>query len=202
MKKNSFFLFLLFSKIIIACECPPIKPVSKEICSKYDIIFSGKVDSVSVCGAPGASSVYFTINELYKGEVQQHIKINFDCSSPCMMSFSKDEEWLMYSAYKRFDLITVNLCSHSRKFFNDASQDYYQVEAQQTFEQEKQFLKTTLGVHSYAQTNEIEQQQADLKSRNEQPSGIYKLVLLLISFGTMAIVYFVTRNKNRNKNDK
>jgi hypothetical protein len=33
-------------------------------------------------------------------------------------------------------------------------------------------------------------------ARNEQPSGINKLILLAISFIVMAIVYYVTRKKN------
>jgi hypothetical protein len=200
MKKNILFLFILFSKIILACECPTITPVSKELCNNYDVIFFGKVDSVSLCDVVSGATAYFTINELYKGAVQQKLKINFDCSSSCMMSFSKDEEWLIYATYQQFDVLNVILCSHSRKYFNEASQDYYQVQAQRTFEQEKQFLETTLGTQRYPQTNEINQQNGDIP-HNEQPGGIYKLGLLLISFATMAIVYFVTRNKNR-KNDK
>lgn len=198
MKKNILFLFLLFSKIIVACECPSIKAVSKEVCSNYDVVFSGKVDSISVCAVQGTASVYFTINELFKGAVQQHVKIKFDCSSSCMMSFSENEEWLIYASYQQFDVLNVILCGHSRKFFNDASQDYYQVQAQRTFDQEKQFLKLTLGTHQYSQTDEMNQQQKGSSLYNEQPSGIYKLGLLLISFATMAIVYFVTRNKNKN----
>ena len=197
MKKNILFLFLLFSKIIIACECPPVKPVSNEIFYNYDVIFSGKIDSVSLCGVQGIAKVYFTISNLYKGSVQQKVKVNFDCLSSCMMSFSKDEEWLMYLTYSRFDIMTVKLCGHSRKFFIDASQDYYQIAAQRTFEQEKEFLRTTLGIQPFAQMDGRDQQLEDFKSSNEQPSGIYKLGLLFISFTAMAIVYFVTRNKKK-----
>ena len=199
MKKNILFLFFLISKITIACECPPLKPVSEEICKNYDVIFSGKVDSVSACSTQGKSAAYFSVSELYKGSADQYVKVDFDCSSACMMSFSKGEEWIMYTTFQRFDLLVVNLCSHSRKFFTDASQDYYQLNAQRTFEAEKQFLKITLGIHSFTQKNELSQQE-EIKSRNEQPSGVNKLWLLLISFTVMAIVYFVSRKKN--KNDK
>jgi len=201
MKKNILFLFFLFPELIFACECPPIKPSSEEIFKNYDAIFMGKVDSVSACSSHGTSTAYFFINELYKGSVQQHLKVTFDCSSDCMMSFSKDEEWIMYATFQRFDLLVVNLCSHSRKLFTDASQDYYQIAAQRTFEEEKQFLKSALGIHSFAQNDIQSQQQTDIKSDNEQPSGINKLWLLLISFATMAIVYFITRNKKK-KDDK
>ncbi len=151
-----------------------------------------------MCRVKGNAIAYFTINELYKGTVQQNVEINFDCSSSCMMSFSKDEEWLIYANFQKFDVINVILCGHSRKFFSNTAQDFYQVASQRTFDQEKQFLKTTLGVLHFAQTNEGNNQQTDIILRNEQPSGINKLGLLLISFAVMAIVYFVTRNKNKN----
>ena len=196
MKKKIAILLFLISKAIIACECPELKPVSKELTANYDVIFFGKVDSVAYCSTQGKSFVYFTIDELYKGTTLQHIKIDFDCSSACLMSFAKDEQWLMYTTYKKFDLLTVNLCSHSRKYFNDATQDFYQIAAQRSFEEEKQFLKTTLGIQSYSQKNDLAEQEAQMQ-RNEQPNGMNKLILLLISFITMAIVYFVTRNKNK-----
>ena len=197
MKNSYLFLFILFSHVAFACDCPPINPVSKDICNTYDIIFSGKVDSVSNCNVQGFATAYFTIDELYKGSVQQNIKINFDCSSSCMMSFVKDEKWLIYSSFQKFDVLNVVLCGYSRKFFNEAAQDFYQVQAQRTFDEEIFFLKATLGIQQYSQTDEINQQQSDSNPRNEQPSGFYKLGLLLISFATMVIVYFVTRNKKQ-----
>lgn len=197
MLKNIFFFFFLLSKMAFSCECPPITPISKEECKKYDVIFEGKVDSVSFCNEKGISTAYFFINELYEGNVLPHQKVDFDCSSACMMSFSAGEVWLMYTTYSRFDMLTVNLCGHSRKFFSDASQDHYQIAAERNFGQEKRFLQTILGKHSFAQTNEHSEQDVDLKSRNEQPSSSGKLWLLLISFATMIIVYFVTRKINK-----
>ncbi|MES2138977.1 MAG: hypothetical protein V4511_04675 [Bacteroidota bacterium] len=199
MKKYIPFLFFLLSKMTFACECQPINPISKDLFKNYDAIFTGRVDSVSACLEDGKSTAYFFINELYKGNLKQHLEVVFDCSSECLMSFSKDDEWLMYTTYSRFDMLVVNLCGHSRKFFKDASQDYYQMAAERSFEEEKQFLKSSLGVHSFVQNDELSQQQNI--SRNEQPSGINKLWLLLISCATMVIVYLVTRNKNK-KNDK
>src|SRR5438105_5526375 len=118
MKKNIIFIFLFLSKISLSCQCPPLQPISKEVCANYNVIFFGKVDSVKKCGTDGISTAYFTINELYKGEVEQHVKIDFDCASDCMMNFSKDDEWIIYASYQRFDLMTVNMCEHSRKFFS------------------------------------------------------------------------------------
>ena len=77
----------------------------------------------------------------------------------------------------------------------DGSQDFYFVSSQRTFEQEQQFLNQSLGVQSFAQNNKLNEDQADLKPRNEQPTGWGKLWLLMISFSTMAVVYFFSRKK-------
>ncbi|MES2590452.1 MAG: hypothetical protein V4608_01120 [Bacteroidota bacterium] len=197
MKKGIIISLLLFSKVLCACECPTFNPISKETCTHYDVIFSGRVDSVSICNS-GISIAYFTINQLYKGAAEQHVKINFDCSSACLMSFQTRQEWLMYTTYKKFDLLVVDMCGHSRKFFNESSEDIYQLNSQRTFEEEKDFLKTTLGLQPFAKNNELVQQPGAMEPRNEQPSGSSKLILLFISFAVMAIVYFITRKKNKN----
>lgn len=196
MKKILF--LLLFSKTLFACECPTLQPISKELSSAYNVIFFGKVDSVSSANEKGTSTAYFTINELYKGNVQQHIEVNFDATSECMMSFSKDEQWLMYCTYHMFDVLTVNICGHSRKLFQDATEDFYQLAAQRTFEEEKLLLQTSLTIQPFAQNNEMNQQQMDFRPHNDQPSGTNKLLLLLVSFAAMLIVYFITRKKIKN----
>lgn len=163
------------------------------------MIFFGKVDSVSSANEKGISTAYFTINELYKGNVQQHVKVDFESLSECMMSFEKNEQWLMYCTYQMFDVLNVTICSHSRKLFDVANgeQDFYQLAAQRTFEEEKLFLQTILTIQPFAQNNEINQQQMDFRPHNDQPSGTNKLVLLLVSFAAMLIVYFITRKKTK-----
>lgn len=200
MKKILF--LLLFSKTLFACECPTLQPISKELSSAYNAIFFGKVDSVSSPNVKGISTAYFTINELYKGNVQQHVKVDFDAISECMMSFEKNEYWLMYCTYQMFDVLNVTICGHSRKLFSPAGaeQDFYLLAAQRTFEEEKLFLKTTLTIQPFAENNEQYQQQVDFRPHNDQPSGTNKLVLLLVSFSAMLLVYFITRKKI--KNDK
>jgi hypothetical protein len=181
MKKICFIILLIFSKVVVACECPSI--------------VYGAVDSVSEC-KEGKSIAYFTIEELYKGSVVQTLKVDFDCSSSCLMSFEKGDKWLIYATYKRFDELVVSLCSHSRKYFMDAAQDFYTVSAQHTFEEDKQFLKETFGIQSFSKMDEQVPDAIKSAARNEQPSGINKLILLAISFIVMAIVYYVTRKKN------
>jgi hypothetical protein len=196
MKKYLFFILLLRSVVLMACECPPLAPISKELASDYDIVFMGKVDSVSAA-ANGISSAYFTVEEFYKGHAGKHIIVDFDAVSACMMSFAKNEHWIIYATYQRFDVISVKLCSHSRKQVNASEQDFYATAAQRTFEQESEFLKTAFGVQPFIEKEAWNKEQQDLKPRNEQPSGMSKMVLVLISFGAMILIYILTRKKKR-----
>ncbi len=102
-------------------------------------------------------------------------------------------------SYQRFDVVLANLCDHNRKRTKAGEQDFYETTASRTFDQEKEFLKTELGTHSFIQDENWNKEQEELKPRNEQPSGTSKIVLLLVSFGVMIIIYIITRKK-KNKN--
>lgn len=190
---------LFFSTAVNACDCNSIQPISKELTKAYNVIFEGKVDSVSACNPQGMAIAYFTIEELYKGNSKQQIAVHFDCRSTCNMSFAKDEEWLIYGTYQRFDVLLAKLCEHSRKHILDKERDFYAVNAQRTFEEEKEFLKTNLGIQPFIKGESWNKDQEELKPRNEQPSGMSKIVLLIVSFGVMIIIYIITRKK-KNKN--
>ncbi|MGZ4035496.1 MAG: hypothetical protein ACXVPU_04830 [Bacteroidia bacterium] len=189
-------IFLLFiSGSVFSCECKTLQPISKELCKNYNVIFYGKVDSVGVCRPDGIATAYFTIIELYKGPVAQHVKVDFDCSSACMMSFSKDDEWLMYTTFQKFNLITANICDHNRKLFKDETEDIYQLAAHRTFGEERSFLKSNLGVQEFVKYNDLNKIHEEMGPRNEQPTGWNKILLLLISFSVMGAVYYFTRKK-------
>ena len=196
MRRFFFIIISFLSAPTFACKCDQIKPISQELVANYDVVFFGKIDSVQYANQNGLCVAYFSINDLYKGSVLQNVKVNYDCTSECMVSFEKFDEWIVYAKFKRFDLISVSICGHSRKYFKDPSQDFYFTTSLKTFDQEKQFLKKTLQLHPFAQNNKLNQVQADLKPRNEQPQGIVKLWLLFISFGVMGVVYFISRKKN------
>jgi hypothetical protein len=196
MKKYLLFILILQSAWLMACECPPLKPISKELANDYDIIFLGKVDSVSAT-TDGISSAYFTVEELYKGRAGKHLAVDFDGVSACMMSFAKNEEWIIYASYQRFDVVSVKLCSHSRKQVNASEQDFYAAAAQRTFAQEQDFLKSAFGIQPFIEKEAWNKEQQDLKPRNEQPSAMNKLWLLLISFGAMILIYILTRKKKK-----
>ena len=183
----------------MACKCRSLPPINKEEAKQYDVIFYGKVDSVGTCNEKGIAIAYFTIEELYKGSSKQKTQINFDCTSDCLMSFAKGDEWLIYGKYQRFDQISVSLCDHNRKKARAGEQDFYETALQRTFDQEKDFLKTELGTHLFLQDEKWNKEQEELKPRNEQPSGMSKIYLLLSSFGVMIIIYIITRKK-KNKN--
>jgi len=196
MKGIFFILITFFFKALAGCECLPVQPITEVTCKNYNVIFYGRVDSVTNSSEKGFNTAHFTIAELYKGNVQQQVKINFDNSSSCLMSFSKNEEWLIYAVYKNFNFLTVSICGHSRKFFKEISNDFYQLNAQRTFPEEKKFLKTTLNIHPFSTVNELNKQREQFKPHNIQPEPMNKLWLLFISLLTMAIIFFVTRKKN------
>jgi hypothetical protein len=193
-------IVLLFCLITLvefarACECPPIQPITEVTSKNYNAIFYGKVDSITNRSEKGFGAAHFTITELYKGNLQQQVKLNFDNSSSCMMSFEKGEEWLIYAVYKNFNFLTVSLCSHSRKLFKEASEDFYQLNAQRTFNEEKEFLTTTLSIQPFAQENVLDEQREQFKPHNIQPEPMSKLLLVLVSLLVMVIIFLVTRKK-------
>jgi hypothetical protein len=193
MKKAIFLFTILISNAILACECPPVNAITKELCKQYDVIFSGRVDSIIPCSTKGIGTAFFTITELYKGSVEQHVAVDYDCTSDCLMSFSKCDEWIVYAAFSRFNQVIVNICSNTRKKVTGSAQDFYSLQTGQSYEQETAFLKTVLGTKAFAIHNQLNDQQVEMRPHNDQPTGWNKLWLLLTSFGAMAIVYIVSK---------
>jgi hypothetical protein len=145
MKKICILFFSFLSFLGNACECPALEAISKNAFEKYDVIFYGKIDSIIPCSNSGIGTAFFSVINLYKGVAEQHVSVDYDCTSSCMMSFSKNEEWIIYCVYQRFDLLTVDLCSHSRKKISDGSEDFYLVASGKSFEEENEFLKKSSG---------------------------------------------------------
>lgn len=190
-------VMLLHTAIVKACECPPLTPVSVEQMNAYDVVFTGRIDSISPCATNGISIAHFTIDELYKGKTAKQVNVHFDCISSCMMSLAKNEEWIIYAIYQRFDVISVKLCSHSRKYFREGKQDFYRAVSGRTYDQEKEFLRTNLGIRPFVAKEQWNKDQVEFKPHNKQPSSSSKIFLLLISFGVMILIYILTRKKRR-----
>jgi hypothetical protein len=200
MKSLLIFLFSFLSLTSLACECPPSEPLSKEIADKFDVIFYGRIDSIKPCSSDGIGTAYFTIINLYKGAAEQHVAVDYDCTSECLMSLAKDESWIIYAVYQKFDLLTVSLCSPSRKKFTGGETDHYQVISQKSFDEENDFLQQSFGIKAFSSHNELNDKQREMQPHNEQPSAWGKLWLLLVSLAVLAIFFIVI--KKFFKNDK
>jgi hypothetical protein len=197
MKTIFLFLACVFSFGVAACECPPLADLNGPSAAKYDVIFLGRVDSISPCSTQGIATAYFTIEELYKGSVTREVRVNFECASACLMSFSKGDTWLLYASYLRFDHIKVDLCSHSRKLFAEGEQDIYLMGTQRSFVDERKLLNKLLGTKSFITANELNDQQAEFKPHNVQPSAVSKLVLIGVSIVAMMLVYYFLKRKTK-----
>ena len=198
MKKIILLFFLFITGRMLACDCPPLEPISEALCKKYDLIFDAKIDSVAPCGTDGDGIAYFTIISLYKGSAEQHIAVSYDCRSACMMSFAAGEEWIIYAIYSRFNKAQVDLCSHSRKRITGGTADYYEAASQRSFGQENDWLKSSLGIQPYAQHNALNDQEKSMAPHNDQPSAMGKIWLLLVSLAAMLIVYVVSKKYFKN----
>jgi hypothetical protein len=198
MKASLFFLFYLLSSPCFSCECPPIEAFSKKNSATYDVIFYGTVDSIVPCAASGIGTAFFNINSLYKGTAEKKVSVDYDCTSACMMSFSKGDEWIIYASYQGFNLLTVNICSHSRKRISAVSADFYTISSGRSFDEENTFLSKTFGILSFSVHNDLNDKQKEFQPHNEQPSAINKLWLLVISLSVMLIIYFISKKLFKN----
>ena len=190
-------VMLLHASVLMACKCAPVIPIDQELVKKYDVIFMGRIDSIAPCSTNGISVAYFTISELYKGTTGKNVAVHFDCLSSCMMSFARNEEWIIYAIYQRFGVVSVKLCSHTRKHFASGEQDFYRAASKRTFEEEQSFLKNTLQLQPFTDAEQWNKDQQELKPHNEQPSNNSKIYLLLISFAVMILIYILTRKKRK-----
>lgn len=188
---------LLFPLSVFSCTCVTPPAINKTTTEPYDVIFCGKVDSVSPCNTNGFATAYFTISELYKGTIPYQVEVEYECQSSCLMTFVKKEEWLIYARYQRFDLLKAEFCGHNRKRYSDMALDATLLSTQRSFDDEKKVLLDLFGLKPFTEKNEMNEQQADLKPHNTQPTAMGKLWLLLISFGVMLVVFYFARKKKK-----
>lgn len=187
---RSLCLFLsLLSSAAFACQCDSLKKMSKEESAQYELIFRGTVDSVSACKT--SAIAYFRVEELYKGYSPVRNTILFDCSSPCLMEFSKGQEWIIYSTVSARGVPEVKLCSHSRKRFAKAEEDYYTVNSGMTYDEEAALLKSELSLHTLLDRGETIKDTSVYDHRNTQPSPYTKIVLLLVSAVVLVLLYYL-----------
>jgi hypothetical protein len=76
--------------------------------------------------------------------------------------------------------------------------DFYQTASQRTFDEEAEFLRSSLGIKEYAMHNSMNDTQQEMQPHNEQPNAMSKLWLLLISLAVLGIIYLITKKYFRN----
>ena len=175
------FLFYYTSK---ACQCP-FTSLSLKECSKYEIIFKGRIDSVRNCDS-NFGEAFFAIDELYKGNATKQFKVLFDCNEECAMKFNVGEEWIIYSRYKQIGNAKMDWCSRSRKYFKIDKQDFYAETYGNNYNDEVVFLREKLGLH-----RTLTETKNAAENRNERPSGTATIVILLCSLTALILFYWL-----------
>jgi hypothetical protein len=180
------FLFILFHRIsATACDCPPLPAPDLNYCNKFEIIFKGKIVSVSDCD--GISSAKFRLSELYKGACTEEIQIWFDCSTDCMMSFNAGEEWIIYANFFQHGKPRAEFCSRCRKYISNENKIQTEfVNNDLSFDQENEFLKKELGLHHFLEVNT----NADFTHQNTKPGGLVTILLIIASIGVLILFYY------------
>jgi hypothetical protein len=186
------FLIFLCSNVK-CCTCPVIEPLTSKQCNKYDVLFYGRVDSVFNDKKTNKSTVQFSVLELYKGTSESTISLNFDGTGECMMSFDKNEKWIICANYSRYNSLSVSFCSNSRKQLSDTVYDYNAINTQQTFLETLEFLRDSIKIKN---TEEKIIDNSNLLHKNIQPSGNNKMLLLAVSLlFTIGLIYFTRLKK-------
>jgi hypothetical protein len=170
-----------------ACKCSDHPALSKEYCALYDVIFDGRVDSVMPC-MDGFSVAYFTVKSIFKGESYGQTEVRFDCSSDCQMSFTKGEEWIIYSQYYKYGKLELNFCSRSRKQIT-GSDDYFDALNHMTYAEEAAYLGKNIGTRVLLKKEAPAMAQRTLI----QPTAYWKLWLLLISLVCMYVIFYFVK---------
>lgn len=181
-----FTTLLLAAPALWACKCVQ-EPVSEKTIAPYDFIFYGKV--IATSGCDGTSRVKFLVEELYRGSSYGSTELEYDCSSDCQMSFSPDEDWLIYASFTGFDKGKVEFCSYSRMQPGAGEEDFNTVNHGMDFKTEKAWLQSKLGVKPLKEREVVEQQHHE----NLKPQGMNVIWMMAIGFGTLALFYFITR---------
>jgi hypothetical protein len=145
----------------------------------------GKVINTKTCDNKPGTAV-FEVLELYKGNAEKTFNMLFDCEGTCFYEFKPGEEWIIYSRYKQVNTAFMDYCSRSRRYFNNAKEDYYTITNGNEYEDELKFLREKLGLHRL-----VENKQNNDYSRNNLPNTTQSVVILLVSIGAILIFYFI-----------
>ncbi|MFI5149561.1 MAG: hypothetical protein ACHQRM_07485 [Bacteroidia bacterium] len=178
---------LHFSNSLLACKCGEHKPLSMDECRIYDVIFTGKVDSVSSCHNKYAT-VYFHLEDLYKGKSLAQVGVRYDCESDCQLSLAKGEQWLVYAQYYQYNGLEMEFCSRSRKYISKGD-DYYTALNLLTWKDECDRLEHLLGKHDVMKKEEPAMKERVLV----QPNAYGKIILLGISLAVLILIFYFVK---------
>ena len=173
-----FLFFSLFTLQVFACDCDPLDALTKEHCGVYDVIFEGKVDSVTKC-VDGEMSISFFIEELYKGNYLSQVNVKNYCADGCEMHFAKGDVWLIYAEKNNAQDVIVHFCSRSRKLNAANENDDYEIASGMKYQEEKDMLS------SFFSNNE--QKNSLLKSRSYEKVDPSLIPVFLI----VSVVFFL-----------
>jgi hypothetical protein len=179
-------VFLFFLTPCRSCDCES-QQVNAASAAKYDFIFTGKVTAVSSCD--GKAIVTFFVDTLFKGSSFAEATLEFDCSTDCQMSFSKNEQWIIYAEYVNYGEANVKFCSLSRKRLGAGIADYYAVAHGMTFEAEKEFLRKNFGVQSINVPDKQDDQHHELVRPDFRQMMWYFVAGLVV----LVIIYFIVK---------
>jgi hypothetical protein len=181
MKRIVFILISFVYTYSFSCECPPYEKLTKLYTNKFDIIFTGKTDSVK------NQIAYFTIEKLFKGSSIKNIFLRSADTMHCSMAFNTGETWLIYGEYLKYGELTADICSRSRRQIAD--NDFYATTLLTTFSDDENYLEKNLGLQNFAENKESEQYNRELI----HPDRYSMLLLILFSFAGLLVVYFFIR---------
>lgn len=166
-----------------ACQCPPTSMSSEET-NKYEIIFKGVVTEVRPCGDRPGEAV-FKVDELYKGNAEEKVTVQFECSGDCAVGFREGEEWIIYSRYRQVNVARMDWCSRSRKYFRHENEDFYKVNFGSDYQDEVAFLRKTLGPHRLLKSKE------DFSAGRNRLPGLAQSAWLIIASLAGIVLFYV-----------
>ena len=127
-------------KPCVACVCDGREKLNFQVCSSYDVIFSGQVEGFATC-EEGVSAVTFSVSELYKGRVNVNCEVEFVCGSEdCSIGFQEGQEWLVFVDKNNAQVCVFDLCSHSRQLLPSEHAVYDNELRGSSFFEDKNFL--------------------------------------------------------------
>lgn len=133
------FILLLQADEMIACKCPELHPLTLADCGRYEVIFEGKVESVTPCDGENALA-HLSIETLFKGNFLTIVPVHFDCASSCGMALQKGEKWIIYGELNNAQEVVINFCSRTRKQAAAGESDNYIFNATHTYNEELNLL--------------------------------------------------------------